>query len=72
MKPTFPKMVFKSIFLNSAVFVHLSPSLVNISTKKVPWNKTDKTPTFNGITPHVTILTMLEAIKTSQDGMENE
>ena len=71
MEPTSPKMIFKSTLPPSSVFAHLSPSLVNISTEKISWNKTDKTPTFNGITPNVTILTMLEAICTSQDSMED-
>ena len=56
-------------FFSSAFFAHFSPSLINISTIKFPWNKTYKTTTFTGITPDVTILTMLEAIRTSQDGM---
>ena len=72
MKPTSPKMIFKSPFFSSAVFFHLSPSLINLLIEKNPWNKTDKTPTFTGITPHVTILTMLETIRTSQDGMTDE
>ena len=42
------------------------------SNSKIPWNKTDKTPTFTGIPPHVTILTMLESIRTYQDGMADE
>ena len=42
-------------FFPSAVFAHLSPSLIKISTAKFPWNKTDKKPTLTGITPHVTI-----------------
>ena len=37
-----------------------------------PWNKTDKTPTFNDNPTHVTRLTMLEAIRTSQDGMVDD
>ena len=61
-------MRFKSNFY-SAIFDHISPSLIKIPTKKLPWNKTDKTPNFTGIPPHVTILTTLEAIRTSQDGM---
>ena len=56
----------------SDFFSHLSHSLIKLSTETFPWNKTDKTPTFNGITPRVTILTMLEAIRTSQDGMADE
>ena len=52
-----------------SVFSHLSPSLINLSTAKFPWNKTDNTPNLTGIPPHVTILTMLEAIRKSQDGM---
>ena len=43
--------------------------MVNISTENLPWNKIDKTPNFSGILPHVTILTILEAIRTSQDVM---
>ena len=49
-----------------------APYLIKLSTAKFPWNKTDKTPTFTGITPHVTILTMLETIRKSQDGMSYE
>ena len=71
MKPTTPKIILK-IFFSSAVFDHLSPSLINISTEKITWNKTDKTPTFTGITPHITILTMLKSTRISQDGMVNE
>ena len=37
-----------------------------------PWNKTDKTPNYTGIPPHVTILTTLEAIRTYQDSMVDE
>ena len=69
MKPTYQKLIFKIPFF-SAVFDHLSTYLVNISTAEFPWNKTDKTPTFTGIPPHVNISTMLEAIRTSQDGMQ--
>ena len=65
-------MIFKSTFVSSAVFSHLYPSLIKISTAKLPWNKTDNTPTFTGVPPHVTILTMLEAIRTYQDGMSDE
>ena len=72
MKPTLPKMIFMSPFFSSSVFAHISPSLINISTAKFPWNKIDKTPTFIGITPHVTILTVLGAIRTSRDGMADE
>ena len=72
MKPTSPKMVFISPFFFSCFFAHLYPSLINIATAKFPWNKTDKTPTFTGITLRVTILTILEAIRTSQDGMSDE
>ena len=46
--------------------------MIKLSTSKFPCNKTDKTPTFTGIIPHVTVLTMLEDIKTSQDGMADE
>ena len=66
-----PKMIFK-VLLNSDGFAHLSPSLIKLSTSKIPWNKTVKTPTFTGITPHVTILNVLVAISTSQDGTLDE
>ena len=46
--------------------------MIKLSAEKFPWNKTDETPTFTGILPHVTILTMLEAIMESQDGTEDE
>ena len=46
--------------------------MIKLSTAKSPWNKTDKTPNFTGIPPHVTILTMLEAIRTSQNGIVDE
>ena len=72
MKPTSPKMSFKIHFLSSAVLAHRFPSLIKISTEKFPWNKTYKTPTFTGITPNVTILTMLKAIRKYQDGMADE
>ena len=50
-----PKMIFKSTFFTSSIFVYVSPSLINISTENFPWNKTDKTPTFTEIPPHVTM-----------------
>ena len=65
-------MIFKSPFFSSSFFSHCSLSLINLSTSEFPWNKTYKTPNFTGIPPHVTILTMLEAISTSQDGMSDE
>ena len=43
-----------------------------LSTEKFPLNKIDNTPTFTVIFPHVTIFTMLGAIRTSQDGMAEE
>ena len=49
MKPTSPKMIFKSFSLY--VSDHLSSFLINLSTSKFNWNKTDKTPTFNVIPP---------------------
>ena len=54
MKPTSPKMIFKSSFFLSYVFHHLSPSLIKLSTETFTWNKTDKTPTFTGIPPPCT------------------
>ena len=45
---------------------------MKLSTETFPWNKKDKTQTFTEIPPHVTNLTMLEAIRTSQDGMAYE
>ena len=36
------------------------------------WNRKYKTPTFSDIPSHVTILTMLEAIMTSQDNVADE
>ena len=65
------KYISKSFF-SSAVFAHLSLSLIKLSTETFPWNKTYKTPTSNGITLFITILTMLEAISTYQDGMVDE
>ena len=72
MKPTFPKIIFKRSFFSSDVFAHLYPSLVKLSTEIFNWNKTDKTPTFNGNPPLVTILTMLEDSRISQDGMADK
>ena len=72
MKPTSPKMILKITLFSSDVFSRIFPSLVKISKEKFPWNKTDKTPTFTAIPPHVTILTMLEAIRTPQDGILDE
>ena len=64
-------MIFKVLFL-FIFFGHLYPSLFKLSTEKPPWNQRDKTPNFTGIPPHVTILTMLEAIRTYQDGMADK
>ena len=71
MKPISPEMIFKAPFF-PFFFGHLSPSLINILTEKFPWNRTEKTPTFNSISPHVTTLTTLEAIRTYQDGMADQ
>ena len=46
--------------------------MIHTSTAKNPWIKTDKKTNFTGITPHVTILTMLEVIRTYKDGMADE
>ena len=62
-------MIFKTSFFSSYFFCRYYPSLVELSTAKKTWNKTDKIPTFTGIISHVTILNILEAIRTSQDGM---
>ena len=72
MKPTSPKEIFKSNLSSSYIFAQLSASLIMISREKFTWNKTDKTPTFTGIPPHVTFLTMLEAIRESQEGVVDE
>ena len=69
MKPTSPKMISKSSFFYSTVFYHFSPPLIKLPTEIFPWDRADKTPTLTGIPPHITILTMLEAIRTSQDVM---
>ena len=45
---------------------------MKLSTANLPWNQTDKKTTSTDIPPHVTIFTMLVAIRTSQDAMENE
>ena len=68
MKPTSPKMIFKSPFFSSSLFVHLYPSLIKLSTETFPWNKTDKIPNFTGIPSHVTIFTMLEAMSDEVSG----
>ena len=65
MKPTSPKRIFKSPFFSSTIFSHLSPSLIKLSTENFTRNKTDKTPNFTVITPHVNMLATLEAIRTS-------
>ena len=72
MKPTSPKMIFTSPFFSSSVFAYLYPSLIKLLTENFPWNKTDKTTTFTRIQSHVTILTMLKAIRTSQDSVSDE
>ena len=61
-----------TINLKAAVSAHLSPSLIKLLTEKLPCNKKYKTPTFTGFPPHVKMLTMLEAIRTYQDGMADE
>ena len=58
-------------FLPSAFLNHLSTFLIKLSSEKNPWNKTVKTSNFTGIPPYVTILTTLEAIRTSQDGISD-
>ena len=67
-----PKMIFKSHCFPLSFFGHLSPYLIKLSTEKFPWNKTYNTLNFTGISPHVTILTILEDIRTYQDGMTDE
>ena len=46
--------------------------MIKLSAENIPYNKTDNTPAFTGIPPYATILTMLEAIRISQDGMVDE
>ena len=46
--------------------------MIKLSAASLPWNTTDITPTFDGILTHVTILTILEAIRISQGGMLDE
>jgi hypothetical protein len=51
---------------------HASPFLTGIpnfakerATVRFPWNRTDATPTFTGLPPHVCILAQLEGLKES-------
>ena len=71
MKPTSPKMIFKVLFFLQLFFSPFSLFDQAFNRKNI-WDKIDKTPTFNGVTPHVTILTVLKAIRTSQDGILDE
>ena len=71
MKPTSLKRYLRVLFFFILVWSPFSLFDKHFN-RNFPWNKTDKTPTFNGIPPHVPILTMLEAIRTYQDGMADE
>ena len=72
MKPTSPKMTFKSPFFPSSFFCSPLSFFDQNFDRKVPWNKTDNTHTLTGIPPHVNILTMPETIRKSQDGIADE
>lgn len=54
-------------FLASLCFNKISPSLRQLAVVKYPWSKTTQTPSFTGIPPHVTILTMLKKVSDTQD-----
>ena len=71
MKLTSPKWYLKVLF-SSSFFSQLYPSLINLSKAKFTWNITDKTSTFTCIPPNLTVLTMLEAIRTSRDSMVDQ
>ena len=46
--------------------------MINISTAIFPCNITYNLPNFTGVSPHVTILIMLEVIRTFEDGLVDE
>jgi hypothetical protein len=59
-------------FLASLCFNNISPPLRQLAVVKYPWSKTAQTPSFTGIPPHVTMLTMLKKVSDSQDAMPKE
>ena len=60
------KMHPNNPFRSSVLFNNLTPNITSLAVTCFPWNKTDRTPTFTGIPPHVAILNMLEGLKQGQ------
>ena len=58
-------------FRASLVYANLTPDIVSLAKTSYPWNKTNRTPSYTGIPPHVGILNMLEGIRQGQMRMEN-
>ena len=60
------KMHPNNPFRSSVLFNNLTPNITSLAVTCFPWNKTDRTPTFTGIPPHVAILNMLEGLRQGQ------
>ena len=60
----------KCPFRNTAVFRDMPSDIQALATVKYPWNKTDDTPNFNGIPPHVLNLAKLESLERKMESLE--
>ena len=72
MQPTSPQNDIYKSFSFFSCFCSPFSLFDQAFNSKVSWNKTDKITTFTRISPHVTMLPMLKAIRISQDGMADE
>ena len=60
----------KCPFRNTAVFRDMPSDIQALATVKYPWNKTDDTPNFNGIPPHVLHLAKMESLERKMENLE--
>eukprot|EP00986_Skeletonema_menzelii_P002996 scaffold874_cov115-Skeletonema_menzelii.AAC.3 len=60
----------KCPFRNTAVFRDMPSDIQALATVKYPRNKTDDTPNFNGITPHVLHLAKMESLERKMENLE--
>jgi len=55
----------------SPFFTHIPNFAREAATVQFPWSKTDCTPSFTGLPPHVSILAQIESLKVALEGAKN-
>jgi hypothetical protein len=61
-----------SAFHSCSIFKDIPVEIKNLVRVAFPWNKTEDTPTFTGIPPHVTLLAQMEEMKRHIDALERK